>query len=272
MKNEKMIVLIQVLERGGNYVVVTVKGTELQETTVCHAEENDNINQITEQIFEKNNRALNFAFSLSPVKQLNFGVYDDQKLSLTGIIDSPDFASLVKQAYLRIIFMKIQQSFQEKPQKLIKIFTNGIAERESAEPKKLLEKEWINMLQIGNISYTKMSSEVQLSSQSISFKNQVSPMMSLNKNKVVEMHQPPMQMDRNNSDRVMFSPAQKSVEEKKRDTGAASVPIAKSSVPGAKKPVPMDDLDDLEDMLNDLEGGSDDLDDLLDEIAPAYKP
>jgi len=44
MKNEKMIVLIQVLERGHNYVVFAVKGTELQETTVCHAEENDNIN------------------------------------------------------------------------------------------------------------------------------------------------------------------------------------------------------------------------------------
>ena len=63
-------------------------------------------------------------------------------------------------------------------------------------------------------------------------------------------------------------PARK--EEPKRDAGAASVPITKSSVPG---PRPVDDLDELEDMLNDLEGGdSDDLDDLLDEIAPAYKP
>lgn len=44
MKNEKMIVLVQVLERGNNYVVFVVKGTELQETTICHAEENDNIN------------------------------------------------------------------------------------------------------------------------------------------------------------------------------------------------------------------------------------
>lgn len=48
MKNEKMILLIQVLERGNNYVMITVKGTELQETTVCHAEENDRINQVTE--------------------------------------------------------------------------------------------------------------------------------------------------------------------------------------------------------------------------------
>jgi hypothetical protein len=108
MKNEKMIVLIQVLERGGNYVIFTVKGTELQETTVCHAEENDNINQITEQIFDKKNRKANFAFSLAPVKQLNFGVYDDQKLSLAGVIESPDFGDLVKKAYMRIILLKIK--------------------------------------------------------------------------------------------------------------------------------------------------------------------
>ena len=29
MKNEKMIILIQVLEKGNNYMVYTVKGTEL---------------------------------------------------------------------------------------------------------------------------------------------------------------------------------------------------------------------------------------------------
>jgi hypothetical protein len=52
LKNEKMIALIQILERGSNYVVYTLKGTELQETTVCHAEENENINNISEDIFK----------------------------------------------------------------------------------------------------------------------------------------------------------------------------------------------------------------------------
>ncbi len=52
LKNEKMIALIQILERGNNYMVYSIKGTELQETTVCHAEENENINQIGEQIFK----------------------------------------------------------------------------------------------------------------------------------------------------------------------------------------------------------------------------
>src|SRR5690242_807199 len=77
LKNEKMIVLIQVLERGNNYLVYTVKGTELQETTVCHAEENSNINEISENIFKNKKMSPNFAFSLSPLKQIGFAIYDD---------------------------------------------------------------------------------------------------------------------------------------------------------------------------------------------------
>lgn len=71
-----MIVLFQVLERGNNYVVLQIKGTELQETTICHAEENERINNIAENI-AKGNREINFAFSLAPMYSINFGVYDD---------------------------------------------------------------------------------------------------------------------------------------------------------------------------------------------------
>lgn len=58
MKNEKMIILIQVLERGNNYAIVSIKGSELQETTICHAEENENINNITSDWFEKGKRSV----------------------------------------------------------------------------------------------------------------------------------------------------------------------------------------------------------------------
>ena len=77
IKNEKMIALIQILERGNNYMVYTIKGTELQETTVCHAEENENINQISETIFKNKKRGCFFPFSLSPIKQIGFSIYDD---------------------------------------------------------------------------------------------------------------------------------------------------------------------------------------------------
>ena len=74
-------------------MVYTLKGTELQETTVCHAEENSNIKDKTEEIFEKNKFLYdpNYAFSLSPFKSFHFAIYDDQKVSLQGIIQSPEF-------------------------------------------------------------------------------------------------------------------------------------------------------------------------------------
>ena len=68
MKNEKMIILIQVLERANDYIVYTMKGAELQETTVCHAEENENINTVTEEVFEQSKCDPHFLFSLSPIK------------------------------------------------------------------------------------------------------------------------------------------------------------------------------------------------------------
>lgn len=50
---------------------------------------------------------MNFAFSLSPLKQISFAIYDDSKVSLTGIIDSPDFAELVKKLCMSIIILKL---------------------------------------------------------------------------------------------------------------------------------------------------------------------
>lgn len=51
LKNEKMIILVHVLERGNDYIIFQWKCAELKETTVCHAEENAHINEITEELF-----------------------------------------------------------------------------------------------------------------------------------------------------------------------------------------------------------------------------
>lgn len=52
LKNEKMIILVQILERSDGFVVFTSKGSELQETTVCHAEENEHINEVMKAVFD----------------------------------------------------------------------------------------------------------------------------------------------------------------------------------------------------------------------------
>ena len=51
VKGEKMIILIQVIERGCNHLVVDIRGTELQEMTVCNAEEMNGITEESELTF-----------------------------------------------------------------------------------------------------------------------------------------------------------------------------------------------------------------------------
>lgn len=149
LKNEKMIMLIQVLERGHNYLYFTMKGTELQETTVCHAEENGRMNDECELLFEKNQRNANFAFSLSPMRQLSFDVYDDQKVSLAGIIESPDFEALVKKAFMHIVLLKLRENFTkrlaQRPQ-LYRIFKGELQDREISEAQSLLDRRWLEYL------------------------------------------------------------------------------------------------------------------------------
>lgn len=67
-----MIILLQVLERGNDFIVFTSKGAELQETTVCHAEENEHINEVTEAVFDKGKFYPHLNFSLAPLKQVEF--------------------------------------------------------------------------------------------------------------------------------------------------------------------------------------------------------
>lgn len=44
---------------------------------MCHAEENDRINNMCEEVFKNGEHSCNFSFSLSPIKQIGFGIYDD---------------------------------------------------------------------------------------------------------------------------------------------------------------------------------------------------
>jgi len=47
------------------------------------------------------------AFSLQPIRELDFAIYDDSKVSLSGIVESPDFIDLLKNAFTRNLALKI---------------------------------------------------------------------------------------------------------------------------------------------------------------------
>lgn len=110
--------------------MLTIKGTELQETTVCHAEENENINNVTEEWFKKRNRNPEFNLSLTPIKQINFAIYEDQKVSMAGIIENPMFEELVKKAFMRIIHLILRNYFsREGGKNLVAVYKTNISDK-----------------------------------------------------------------------------------------------------------------------------------------------
>lgn len=107
LKNEKMIIFVQVLERADGFVVFTSKGAELQETTICHAEENENINEVMKKVFENKQIDPQFLFSLSPIRQVEFALYQDLKYSLSGMITDQTFADMTKKYFMAILAMRL---------------------------------------------------------------------------------------------------------------------------------------------------------------------
>lgn len=90
------LIWIQVLETGYNYVRMQIKGLELQETS-CHTIEAYTIDNIIESSIRWDLEPLchsywnkNWFYSLSMVMDINVNAYVDVKLTLTGLIDSPE--------------------------------------------------------------------------------------------------------------------------------------------------------------------------------------
>jgi len=116
----------------------------LQETTICHAEENEYINLITEDLYDHNRVALNYNFSLSPFKELNFAVYDDQKISLTGLIENPGFEDLMKRAFLRIVLMKLAEAMDNRPGfNLEDIYKSPLSQKEVTQAQAFMDNNWL---------------------------------------------------------------------------------------------------------------------------------
>ena len=98
-----------------------MKGAELQEVTSCHDEENGYIQEVLKDVFRPdeaspptvglvNPRPL---FSLTPVKTVEFSLYDDVKYSLAGMVEDKMFNGLVKQWFMRIFTLKLNELYKQ---------------------------------------------------------------------------------------------------------------------------------------------------------------
>ena len=112
-----MIILVQVLERADGFIVFTTKCSELQETTICHAQENEHINEVISEVFNPNPDQAKtcvdpqILFSLSPIRQINFALYDDIKFKLVGIITDSNFHEMAHKYFMAILAYRLGKIF-----------------------------------------------------------------------------------------------------------------------------------------------------------------
>jgi len=117
---------------------------------VCHAEENENINQVTEAVFERKSCNPNFTFSLSPIRQVSFKVYDDIKYSLSGTIESPEFATLVKTYFMRVFALKLRHLAEQNTVPKIMKGSFNIDYKAAAE--EFDDREWLRYLKVDELA------------------------------------------------------------------------------------------------------------------------
>ena len=123
---------------------------------MCHAEENEAINQVSEAVFKRGDLDCNLCFSLAPVKQVvHFGIYEDQKSSMAAIIDNPDFGKLFKRAFVRALALKLSHlMIREQPAlKLYRVLKSDPSQREMDLVARLSDEAWLNAIGIDKAAF-----------------------------------------------------------------------------------------------------------------------
>jgi len=172
MKNAKMIMLVQVLERADGFVVFTVKCSELQETTICHAQENEHINEVISKVFnpDSSKRSIDpqILFSLSPIRQVNFALYDDIKYKLVGIITDSNFHEMTQKYFMAILAYRLAKIFQRNPStQMVKISDQDLNQDDMRRASKVIEDDWLQHVGLADhqFTYHDMRQEVQKAGQ-----------------------------------------------------------------------------------------------------------
>ena len=157
-----MIIVVHVLERSDGFVVFTSKGAELQETTICHAEENEHINEVMKKVFEKKELDPQLLFSLSPIRQVEFALYKDLKYSLTGLITDQTFAELSKRYFMAVLAYRLARLFERDPAfQMVRISWQNLAREDSQRAYQFIDDSWLNYLGIQSktFAYHELRSE-----------------------------------------------------------------------------------------------------------------
>ena len=95
----------------------------------------------------------NYLFSLSPIRQVKFEVYQDLKYTLEATIHSPELPDLVKAYFLRVLAYKLKDFYRgDKQITLPKIFDSDLTPEQAQRAEQHVPDAWLDYLGMANKS------------------------------------------------------------------------------------------------------------------------
>ena len=91
-------------------------------------------------------------FSLSPIRQVNFALYDDVKYKLAGIITDSSFHEMVHKYFMAILAYRMSKIFQVNPQtQMVKISDIDLNRDDKTRTGKVIDDAWLKHLGISEM-------------------------------------------------------------------------------------------------------------------------
>ncbi|CAK84266.1 unnamed protein product (macronuclear) [Paramecium tetraurelia] len=113
----KYLGVVQVLEYQGGYAVIQFKGLESQDTTSCHSIEAREVDRLV----NAQDCGSYFGSALTLQNQFSVPGYEENQLTLTGIIEATEFVSGFKTIYLKMLCYQAQKLTETNKKSIIEL-------------------------------------------------------------------------------------------------------------------------------------------------------
>ena len=90
-------------------------------------------------------------FSLSPIRQVEFELYQDLKYSLAGMITDQEFANLTKKYFMAILAYRMSQFLKDGQNKqMVRVHDQDLSFDDRKRADQFINEAWLKHLGIAN--------------------------------------------------------------------------------------------------------------------------
>mmetsp|Transcript_33601 Transcript_33601/g.51741 ORF Transcript_33601/g.51741 Transcript_33601/m.51741 type:complete len:194 (+) Transcript_33601:1779-2360(+) len=150
LNNGQLSVLVQILEKGNNYLIFSFRGARTHKQLEHFILESQALDDLSKDSFE--NRTVPFQCLLTPLRPLEVKVHEEVRVNLQSPMASLAFESLLKKAFLRISTLFLHRLLKRSDDlKLTPIIKSPLSLSEIREAKQFLDSSWVSHIKLDDI-------------------------------------------------------------------------------------------------------------------------